>query len=430
MKKEIILLSVLCIIILYVFTIHKIEEMTNSSDTTETPGTTEQIKEAVKQIYLADVESIRNLSNVASKLQTDGLILPGHMNIEGKLNIGSNINAKYFPDWLRLSVDSNTTDTAIRLKTKTDDTKNIHLVNRDGSFRISNKSGDIFGVNPDGHLYNIHTGDHVYNFVGRGVNPYITISREGEKSWYIQNANNDGINKIFRIGFDSLNNDGAKLDIHKDGNAFFAGNITIPGRLSAKDITIPGNLTANDVITNKNKARYIRVGNMKSIDIINRNTGVKSTNSDSPLAVKNYWTLIEIRVLDKNGVNLAELKDVKQNQGNPTNNTIPTNITNGKIFPDSSKPSKDNYLDGYHGGTGTHQLEIDLGNEYDIDAIELYNRYIAGKDENKSSPTYDIDIEARMNGTIVELINGNKDIINRTIHTGLWHRTYSKEYIL
>ena len=35
-------------------------------------GPTDQIKEAVKQIYLADVESIRNLSAVATNLQKDG----------------------------------------------------------------------------------------------------------------------------------------------------------------------------------------------------------------------------------------------------------------------------------------------------------------------------------------------------------------------
>ncbi len=33
------------------------------------------IKEAVKQVYLADVEAIRNLSKVATKLQKDGLII-------------------------------------------------------------------------------------------------------------------------------------------------------------------------------------------------------------------------------------------------------------------------------------------------------------------------------------------------------------------
>jgi hypothetical protein len=381
MKKEIILLSVLCIIILYVFTIHKIEEMTNSSDTTETPGTTEQIKEAVKQIYLADVESIRNLSNVASKLQTNGLNIPGTItasdlnivngNASGTFNFGSKANINSLGDIIgnSLTVSGNMVG------------NNLTVTG------LTNITGRL--LTPSGHTIQCLGRQHI----------------AGDESLYL----------LYKHG----------LIVGKERGS--SGNATIQGKLTVND-----SLTVNGVTfdTNKNKARYIRVGNMKSIDIINRNTGKKSINNISPLAVKNYWTLIEIRVLDKNGVNVAELKDVTQIYGSPIANTSPLNITNGKIFPDSSKPSKDNYLDGYVGGTGTHQLEIDLGIEIDIDAIELYNRYEGRKDENKSSPTYDIDIEARMNGTIVELINGNKDIINRTIHTGLWHRTYSKEYIL
>jgi hypothetical protein len=44
----------------------------------DNPSTTvDQIKDAVKQIYLADVEAIRNLSAVATKLQADDLTVPG-----------------------------------------------------------------------------------------------------------------------------------------------------------------------------------------------------------------------------------------------------------------------------------------------------------------------------------------------------------------
>ena len=224
MKIEIVFLIVLTIIIAYIFVLYRVEKMAGDN-----PSMVDQIKEAVKQIYLADVEAIRNLSAVATKLQADGLTVPAHMNIKGKLNIGSDANAKDFPSWLGLSVD-NTEDAHIRLKTKADDKKNVHLINRDGHFRINNPNGDLFGVNQDGHTYNIHTGDHVHHFVGRGENPYITISKEGEwnnKSWYMQNVKNDGDNKIFRIG---VHGEGPKLDIHRNGNAFFTGDINIKGR--------------------------------------------------------------------------------------------------------------------------------------------------------------------------------------------------------
>ncbi len=45
------------------------------------------IKEAVKQVYLADVEAIRNLSEVATKLQAGGLTVPGNLTTNGNLNI-------------------------------------------------------------------------------------------------------------------------------------------------------------------------------------------------------------------------------------------------------------------------------------------------------------------------------------------------------
>ncbi len=40
---------------------------------------TPQLKEAIKQVYMADVDAIRNLSEVASKLQTGGLTIPGFL---------------------------------------------------------------------------------------------------------------------------------------------------------------------------------------------------------------------------------------------------------------------------------------------------------------------------------------------------------------
>jgi microcystin-dependent protein len=44
------------------------------------------IKEAIKQVYLADVEAIRNLSEVATKLQKDGLTIPGNLTVTGSFN--------------------------------------------------------------------------------------------------------------------------------------------------------------------------------------------------------------------------------------------------------------------------------------------------------------------------------------------------------
>jgi hypothetical protein len=388
MKIDIIFLIVLSIIIAYTFLINKVEKMTN-----DTPSTTDQIKEAVKQHYLADVESIRNLSEVATKLQTDGLTVPAHMNIKGKLNIGSDSNAKDFPDWLGLSVDNTTADATIRLKTKADDTKNVLLINRDGHFTINNKNGDLFGVNQTGRTYNISTGDNVYDFIGRGNNPYITISKEGEydkKAWYMQNYKIDETSKLFRFG---VHGEGAKLDIYQNGNVNFTGDIYTPGNIIAsKNVNVNGL-----VIEKRNRARYIKVGNL-----------------DSTIA-KDYWAPIELRAYDNSGNNVVQGKPVTVLQGSALNNTPPGNITDGRIF-NSPKELHDNWHLGYLGNAGTNVLQIDLGAEIDLAQIVLFNRWSENDDW-------------RMDGTTIELFGADNNR-NRIIHTGLWHRQYSKEYLL
>jgi hypothetical protein len=60
------------------------ESMTNVSN---------DIKEAVKQVYLADVEAIRNLSEVASKLQSGALTIPGDLIVKGQIKTDKTISA-------------------------------------------------------------------------------------------------------------------------------------------------------------------------------------------------------------------------------------------------------------------------------------------------------------------------------------------------
>jgi hypothetical protein len=138
---DLIFLIVLGIVIAYVFMLYRVEKMT------DTPNVSDQIKQAVKDIYLADVEAIRNLSEVATKLQAAGLTIPGHTNVKGKMVVGTTSNAAELPAWLALSVDD-TGDSHIRLKTKNDDGKNTYIINRDGKLVIS-AGGDFFSVDKD-----------------------------------------------------------------------------------------------------------------------------------------------------------------------------------------------------------------------------------------------------------------------------------------
>ncbi len=77
--------NLIFIIILFVFMFHqywdkKTEPMANLD-------VTPQLKDAIKQIYLADVEAIRNLSEVAGKLNNkEGLTIPGNLTVKGSFN--------------------------------------------------------------------------------------------------------------------------------------------------------------------------------------------------------------------------------------------------------------------------------------------------------------------------------------------------------
>jgi hypothetical protein len=76
-KYNLILFSIIFILFFVIFNNKIKESMSNISN---------DIKEAVKQIYLADVEAIRNLSEVATKLQKEGLTIPGNLTVTGSFN--------------------------------------------------------------------------------------------------------------------------------------------------------------------------------------------------------------------------------------------------------------------------------------------------------------------------------------------------------
>jgi hypothetical protein len=217
MKIDLVFLLVIGVFaIYYLCSTKNVEKMSNVSN---------DIKEGIRQVYLADVDAIRNLSDVAKKLQAGGITNPGNMNVNGKLNIGTAAPAKDLPDWLNLSVE-NGGDSHIRLKTKNDDNKNLYLINRDGHFRVHHHGvGDMLSLNRDGHFSTTHTGDHVANLVGRGAHPFITLSKEGGIGWYMQNVGGGGL----RFG---VHGEAHKAEIFRDGNIIFGGR-NLMGELNA-----------------------------------------------------------------------------------------------------------------------------------------------------------------------------------------------------
>jgi hypothetical protein len=97
-----------------------------------------QIKDAVKQIYMIDVDSIRNLSEVATKLQKEGLTIPGNLTVTGNINTNGGITSA--------SINTNGGITLGK----------INLSDTENSLRIKNQNGfvDIGSKNNEwAHIY-------------------------------------------------------------------------------------------------------------------------------------------------------------------------------------------------------------------------------------------------------------------------------------
>ena len=69
----------------------KIEKMTDDisskSTTTDDSELNSKINAAVDNIYQSDIESIRNLEQIAKKLQEEGLTIPGNLTVGGTLTV-------------------------------------------------------------------------------------------------------------------------------------------------------------------------------------------------------------------------------------------------------------------------------------------------------------------------------------------------------
>ena len=204
------------------------------------------------------------------------------------------------------------------------------------------------------------------------------------------------INQVYNADIEAIRN------LSSIATQLTTGGLTIPGTLNVRgDTIIDGNVTISTNILNKkeNRARYIRIG-----------------NKEVPELRQDYWTLIEAKVYNSDGINIALNKSVSILEGTAYDNNAspPGNITNNIIFPNNVQ--SDNWNLGYHGNPGVNVIQIDLGANNYISQIELYNRWNA-------------DADWRMNGTTIELYD-ESGVRNKIIYTGLWHRQYSKTYLL
>jgi len=192
--KRIIYLSLFCII-LYLIYDENIEKMTEVSNE-------DKIRELINTIYKADVQAIRNLSDIALKLQgQDGkdITLPGNFRIEGNLNVGGST-----------AITGDTTiDGATTLKKELTTNESINL--KKDLKMVGGQS-----IRSTGRLH-IHPEEMLYLLPKKGT--LIT------KDW------------------------GAAGSINMHSNLIVGGNSTITGNSTIKGSTLNNNI------------RYIQVGN-------------------------------------------------------------------------------------------------------------------------------------------------------------------------
>ena len=390
MTTKIIFDITLTIIIIYIFFIYNVEHNSDVSDKdTSIIYETEEIKN-VRSKYIDDVKQIKYLYDIAKKIQIENEYLT--------------VSQK------QLIIGSGATGATGDIKFTDCFASGYISV---GSAKIT-QSGDIYGnnLNLKGSISNI--GDILTGSIiveannDKGDLIELINTQKKDDKWIISNTKSKNINDN-KLSFTKIignTKDISVLELYDNGD------VNIPGNLKVSELYV------NNIYQKRNKAKYIRVGNMITTDLSSLNGQTKSE-----LAVPNYWSLTQIRVYDHKGDNVARsATNVSTIHSKtftfPGYNNIPSNIVNSELLY-NNVPGTSTMI-GYYGGVGYHLLEIELKEEYDIYRIELYNMYIPS----------DLEKTSRMNGTMVELINYDHSFVNRRIHTGLWTSVFSKEYTL
>ena len=132
-KHNLILFIVIIFLLFHIY--YKIDQIKEPMADTDISS---QIKDAVKQIYMIDVEAIRNLSEVANKLQKEGLTIPGNLTVTGNINTNGGITSS--------NINTNGSITLGK----------INLSDTENSLRIKNQNGfvDIGSKNNEwAHIY-------------------------------------------------------------------------------------------------------------------------------------------------------------------------------------------------------------------------------------------------------------------------------------
>ena len=80
-KYNLVLFGIVFVLVFKLFMDNQTEPMANLDN-----EQVEQVKKLIYETYKIDVNSIKNLSEIASKLQKDGLTIPGNLTVKGTFN--------------------------------------------------------------------------------------------------------------------------------------------------------------------------------------------------------------------------------------------------------------------------------------------------------------------------------------------------------
>ena len=211
MKIDLVFLFIICLFIGY--TLFDKDKVENMADTIKQVGTDysyqtdangqiyftddvskNYIKDAIKEIYMSDVQAIRNLSDTALKLQSTGLTSVGNVTIDGPTNLNNTLNVQ---------------------------SGGIFVNNRTpegGSISLKNTSKNVAGITNNWTLSNM------------------TGSSYGNKLSFLR-YNVDG------------SNIGPSVDFNDDNNVKMYGSLTTQGDIT--NVNTNANTTVNNIVNVK-----------------------------------------------------------------------------------------------------------------------------------------------------------------------------------
>ncbi len=358
-------LNLLFLVAIVVFILY---EYSNQNKTTEnfadttTAVTSDQVKQMIREIYLADIDAIRNLSNVATQLSTGGYTIPATLTVSGKTNLNDITTIK---NGLLITNGNKGIDLYPSAGTEQNkifmDFNSVDSIKNDRDCRITMEGGNTTtpATGQDGNergKYSINTGDIVINTKGTNLanNTYGsgTISLNGNTSipqtLNIGSATTDSILNIGGWKIQSLATD-KTLRFFYNGQQQLAVHNTDAGMPWKNSLWSAGPFISNSVYA----IRYIDISN-----------GFHD------------WAIPELRAIDIDGNNVASGKPATLLSGQTyaTNQGLVSAITNNVIFPGST--IADNWPQGFTAKNGTScKIRIDLGADYYLKKIVILGRY-------------------------------------------------------